>query len=542
MNDETGQKTRGVQVLHRACDILDIAAAADGGVSHAEFAQMTRLSRATVYRILAVLSERGLLRHQPASGTYTLGVGFLRPRGDSSGSSLLRAAESELLRLRDMIGETVYLAVVEGHEIVSVGKVEGPHTTRSSAALGARKPVYCTSQGKAVLAFLPASERADILRRVRLNALTDRTITDRRRLAAELSIVAAKGFAIDDEEIVAGIRCVGAPVIDSGGKVLGAVSIAGPAWRLSLERVHMLGPELASVGRLIGSQVRSMPARVRDGFDAYRVDVVAPIAPPAFKGLPPVFDPGTGALWHADGLAPKLRRLDVDGSDAAIATFEEAIAGIALSKGHVLKVVTVSGVVHDLDESGGVINRRSIALPPGCDEVRAIARHSDGGLLVAAVDARAGTSVIGVVDEDARFRALFRSESDVTALHWAEATDIVHSASAAAGAVHQWDGTALRLLARLPAGSGRPCALAADARGRTWVALSDGWAVARLDSLGEVEMLVPLPVPAPSGLAFGAAKSARLYVATSRVGVGLDALQAAPLSGHLLALDVDLPD
>lgn len=83
------------------------------------------------------------------------------------------------------------------------------------------------------------------------------TITDRRRLLAELQITQARGYALDDEEIRLGIRCVAAPIIDKQGHVRGALSVAGPAYRLTLERLTLLGPELADAARQVADIVRA---------------------------------------------------------------------------------------------------------------------------------------------------------------------------------------------------------------------------------------------------------------------------------------------
>ena len=95
------------------------------------------------------------------------------------------------------------------------------------------------------------------------------------------------------------------------------------------------------------------------------------------------------------------------------------------------------------------------------------------------------------------------------------------------------------MLARIPRGAGEPRGLALDPEGRLWVALSDGWSVARLDAFGEIERVVGLPVPRPSGLAFGGPDRSHLYIATAPLGLPRDILENAPLSGRLLVLEPD---
>ncbi|MDB5369065.1 MAG: transcriptional regulator, IclR family, partial [Roseomonas sp.] len=250
--DHIGPSARmdGAALLAKACDVLDAVAAQRDGIGQAELAARLGLPRTTLYRILAGLVARGLLRQDPARRVYSLGFRLLEmAQGVWSTPNLPAAAAPELRQLRDMTGETAYVAALEGRDVLSLGKYEGAHERRSAARLGERKPLHCTSQGKAILAFLPEAERDALLKRLPLKPMTPHTLTDRRRLAAALRIVRARGFATDDEEIALGTRCVGAPVLDGEGRVLGAVSIAGPAWRMTVERLELLGPEVAAAGR-----------------------------------------------------------------------------------------------------------------------------------------------------------------------------------------------------------------------------------------------------------------------------------------------------
>ncbi|KAF1020409.1 MAG: Pectin degradation repressor protein KdgR [Paracidovorax wautersii] len=237
------RSAEGAGTLDKALDVLDAIGEVPAGLSQSDIAERLQLPRTTVYRLLGTLVARGLLRRDPLRKVYCLGFRcFEMARQVYAMPDLAAAAAMEMRLLRDLTGETSYLAALDGLDVLSLERCDGAHSQRSAAVLGQRKPVYCTSQGKAILSALDAATRDAIVRDVTLKPLTPHTITDRRRLQAELRITAARGYAIDDEEIVLGVRCVGAPIVDAQGQVRGAISVAGPAYRLTRARLELLGP------------------------------------------------------------------------------------------------------------------------------------------------------------------------------------------------------------------------------------------------------------------------------------------------------------
>jgi IclR family acetate operon transcriptional repressor len=523
----------GAALLAKACDVLEAVSAQRDGIGQAELSARLGLPRTTLYRILAGLVARGLLRQDPARRVYSLGFRLLEmAQSVWSTPDLPAAAAPELRHLRDMTGETAYVAALEGREVVSLGKYEGAHERRSAARLGDRKPLHCTSQGKAILAFLPEAEREALLRRLPLRPLTQHTLTDRRRLAAALRIARARGFATDDEEIVLGVRCVGAPILDGEGRVLGAISIAGPAWRMTVERLELLGPEVAAAGRRIGAQLRPEEEAATPAGAALAV----PGGAPAFLGLGPRWSAGGGGLlWWADALAAELRCVQ-SGRSRAVAAWEAPIRALAPAADAAhqpsLLVVDAGGAATRLGQDGGVLAHR---LCPALQALGALRAHPDGESWAAM--AEGGLSAIGPLQPDGTVRATWRLPGAVTALAWAPDGRALYATTSEAGTVHRLElgRPAPLLMTRMPSGAGRPAGLAVDAEGGLWVALRDGWSVARLGPDGEVDRVLPLPVPRPTDLAFGGADLSTLYVATARDGLGFDTLSAAPLSGRLLA-------
>jgi DNA-binding IclR family transcriptional regulator len=121
--------------------------------------------------------------------------------------------------------------------------------------VGGRNPAYASSMGKVLLADLPESELKAILGRGKLKKLTPNTITEMPRLLEELGRIREQGFALDNEETFPGIRCVGAPIRDAGGKVIAAVSVTVPAQRMSDERVRELWRLVTKSARMISERV-----------------------------------------------------------------------------------------------------------------------------------------------------------------------------------------------------------------------------------------------------------------------------------------------
>ena len=520
----TRKPTRdGTGSLDKALDVLDAVGSSTRGLSQTEIADRLGLPRTTVYRLLGTLVARGLLRRDPLRKVYCLGLRcFEMARQAYAMPDLVAAAALELRALRDLTGETTYLAVLEGAEVVSLERYDGAHSDRSAAGLGQRKPVYCTSQGKAILSVLPAQERDALLRDLALKPLTPHTITDRRRLQAELRITAARGWSMDDEEIVSGVRCVGAPVVDASARVRGAISVAGPAWRVTRERAELLGSEVAGAARPIGSQLRADAARDAD-------PAVHPVhAPWAFHGAYPRFCPRTRELYWADALGPAVRCFASD-ADRELAIVQAPIVGLVLRENELLVAHARGALRMTRDGRSAPIT----AWPDG--ELSAVCA-GEGNELWAALRTRGAASAIGSLKPGGSFHPLWHLDEPVQSLHWDSEQQNLLAAAPASGSLlilHRHAST-VRRLATIPKGSGRISGIAVDHAGGVWTALQDGWGALRVSPQGELDRLVGLPVPCPTDIAIGEDNS--LFVTTARQPVALDILANAPLSGSLFVV------
>ena len=233
-----------IRVLERALAILSAFSHTRPELRLADFAPLG-LHKSTLYRLLEVLRAHRLVELDPATGQYRLGLRLFELGMLAVGRlELARSAQRALDLLVERTGETAHLGVLDGHDIVSIARAESPQALRMPGALGRRSPAHCTAIGKVLLAHLPEAEQRAFVSGRSFPALTRRTLCRPEQLLRELRAVHQRGYAIDDEEIYPGVRCVGAPVRDHTGVVIAGVSAAGPTTRLPREHLPRLAAEV----------------------------------------------------------------------------------------------------------------------------------------------------------------------------------------------------------------------------------------------------------------------------------------------------------
>lgn len=247
-----------VQVLERVFRILDLLETEHSDAALPRIAARLELHKSTAHRLLTILEGRGFVERDGA-GKYRIG-----PRVIELGLSALsrldlyEVAGPHLRALADETGETAHLAVMRNGEVVSLMTADGRQTLRAPGAIGDRKPAYCTAIGKAMLAYADKQTIAELLKPGRLRSYSTKTITSPKRLQSELKSILERGYAVDNEEWELGLRCIGAPVRDSSGAVMAAVSISGPAFRIKPESVPALArivlARAAGLSRSLGYQ------------------------------------------------------------------------------------------------------------------------------------------------------------------------------------------------------------------------------------------------------------------------------------------------
>lgn len=198
-----------------------------------EIAQKAGLPKATAYRLLRALEEESFVQ-QTADHRYQLGTLLLTlGRAVLDRLELSEVARPFLAELREAVQETVHLGVLQGADVVYVDKVLGPHAIQMYSRIGRRVPAYCGALGKSLLAHIPEEQLEEKLETVEFVKRGPNTVTSKAALLELLAEVRRQGYAVDDEETEAGVRCVGAPIFDHTGSVVAAVSVTGTTARIS---------------------------------------------------------------------------------------------------------------------------------------------------------------------------------------------------------------------------------------------------------------------------------------------------------------------
>jgi DNA-binding IclR family transcriptional regulator len=234
-----------IAAVDKCLDVLEFLSRQRREMGLPELSSALRMPKATLFRYLVTLEQRGYVRKSSASEKYGLGLRVL----DLSSRALdnltfHEVALPHMKQLLERFQETVNLAVLEGDQIVYVEILESPRTFRMCSRVGSREMPHSTALGKAILAFLPQQEVEHILQSTGLPRFTANTICSLPRLMQELATTCQRGYSIDNGENEEGARCIGVPIFDRRGDVIAAISISGPAVRSSPEEIAEMGAAL----------------------------------------------------------------------------------------------------------------------------------------------------------------------------------------------------------------------------------------------------------------------------------------------------------
>jgi DNA-binding IclR family transcriptional regulator len=271
-----GQKKPGyhVRVVDRVFAILEELADGSAKFGDVALAERLGLHKSTVHRLLAVMQHHGFVEREPGSTKYRLGWRiFELGMAAASHLDILERAKPYVVQLVETTGETAHLGVLRQGEVVSLVNVESRYTVRTPATVGRRIPLHCTSQGKAILAFLPPGQVARRLKGYVFSRHSANTIVSNERFLEDLALVAGRGYAVDNEEYEEGLRCIAAPVHDHTGEVAGAIGIAGPTFRVTGARLPALSREVRRAAAELSAALgyRGAAAPRRSGRQAARI-------------------------------------------------------------------------------------------------------------------------------------------------------------------------------------------------------------------------------------------------------------------------------
>lgn len=245
------KRSSTIQSVSRALRILKLFAPERPSWGVMEVARTIGIHKSTASRLMGTLEWEGFLESDPQEGNYRLGLqAAMLVNSAAHGGNLRSLVKPAMEELSQATQETINLTVIQGPECVNLEQIPSPHRIKNVGWIGRRTPLHCTSTGKAILAFLSPGER-DRLLPARLERYTSRTITRRARLFRELEEVRRRGYAVAREELEEGLTAVAAPILDPEGKVVAALAVTGPTFRLPRERL------LDAAARVVKAAARS---------------------------------------------------------------------------------------------------------------------------------------------------------------------------------------------------------------------------------------------------------------------------------------------
>jgi IclR family KDG regulon transcriptional repressor len=248
-----------VGVISKVLLILEALQSSSAGLGLKAICDRTGIHKSTAHRFLKHLEHEGYLIRTEA-GAYLIGprLSQMSARGNQ-GATLQAVARPILWELWKSTQETVNLAVLDQGTVLYVDVIESPHEFRLSSRVGTRRSLHVTALGKALAAFLPAAARENVLSTITFQKSTERTIMNLLQFRQELEKIRRQGYAVDDEEAVQGARCVSAPILNSEGAPIAAVSVSGPVTRVSPNQVAGLAGAVTSAARAISAAMGLSP-------------------------------------------------------------------------------------------------------------------------------------------------------------------------------------------------------------------------------------------------------------------------------------------
>ena len=232
MANDSAKRDMSVHSVNRAISILQVLAR-HGALTVTEIATELGVHKSTIFRLLYTLESRGLVDQTTSRGKYQLGYGVVQLAAGATRKLDLTVVSRRICEtLAEEVGETVDIDIDDGDAVLSVDQVIGSAAMSTVNWIGRRTPLHATSAGKVFLAHRPPGEPATG-RDAKLERFTEHTITSRRALERQLEQVREQGYGFALEEYEIGLAAAAAPIRDLDGRVVAAVSVSGPNFRIN---------------------------------------------------------------------------------------------------------------------------------------------------------------------------------------------------------------------------------------------------------------------------------------------------------------------
>jgi DNA-binding IclR family transcriptional regulator len=231
-----------VTSVERALTILELLAERRDGLTAADLSRRARIPKSTLSYILRTLVRRGYVRRNADGGLHTLGLRLLSLSGQAmQGMELREAAMPYLRHISERTRLDAHLAILDHGDAVYVGRVEALGFIKMATWIGRRMTPHVTAVGKALICQLEREEVQEIFKQHQVKPATPKTITTLSRLLADLALTRQRGYAVDDEESEARVRCVAAPVVAANGEVVAAIGVSGTVGQIGDRDIARIG-------------------------------------------------------------------------------------------------------------------------------------------------------------------------------------------------------------------------------------------------------------------------------------------------------------
>lgn len=227
--------------LHRALSVLKCFTPQETDISGAEIARRVGIHRTTAYRLLAAMTEEGIIERDKNTGKYEIGptlyvLGSLYLRT----TNIVKAADPVIKKLNELTGEAVSVGILNRDNVTIIMKEETRGIFRFSTHIGTNLPAYASAFGRALLSELSETELDNLYHEEELPQITKKTITTKKRLKLELEQVRKTGISIDDEGCYEGAVAIASLIRNSSGKTVAAMNFAVPALSINQAKLELL--------------------------------------------------------------------------------------------------------------------------------------------------------------------------------------------------------------------------------------------------------------------------------------------------------------